>query len=197
MSSAAGVANRQASASRPTLTRAIVRIAALVVLGASLSGCDLLTLLGGSPPIDPGLPFPSPAWTWSAGTATLKVDGETLVLDRLVGTAAFDPEYGGGVTWTDGEGLFLSYYGLTVSIPFGSEGYLSIDRVRDSQHWVVFNPDRCIVTTRQMTKAGLSGSAICRGLKWSDYFGTTAFAGMPEAIPGEPAFDADVTFEAH
>ena len=45
--------------------------------------------------------------------------------------------------------------------------------------------------------AGLSGSAICRGLRWTDYFNSVRFSGVPEPIASEPPFDADITFEAH
>ncbi|OGO52043.1 MAG: hypothetical protein A2V84_12445 [Chloroflexi bacterium RBG_16_70_13] len=180
--------------------RGVAQVAAVAVLGAALSGCDLLTLLGGEDPFpfDPGNPFPSPVATYSAGTATIEMDGETVVLDRIVGTGSFDPDYGIDVKWTNGEGWYLSYYGLPdAGGPFAPEGYLSIDRVMDSRHWIVYNPERCITTTDEATADGLSGSAICRGLEWTDYFSAYTSTGFPVEIPGEPAFDADITFEAH
>ena len=180
--------------------RGIAQVVAVAVLGGALSGCDLLTLLGGEDPFpfDPGSPFPSPVATYSAGSATIEMDHETVVLDQIVGTGTLDPDFGTDVKWTNGEGWYLSYYGLSdASGVFADEGYLSIDRIADSEHWVVYNPERCITTTDEAGPNGLSGTAICRGLEWSDYFSAFSPTGVSVEIPGEAPFDADITFEAH
>ncbi|MCI0581903.1 MAG: hypothetical protein L0227_03250 [Chloroflexi bacterium] len=179
--------------------RGIHQILAVAVIGVAASGCDLLTLLGGAPfPLDPEAPFPSPAASFDEGTATIEIDGETFVLDELVGTGSYDPDFGIDVRWTNGEGLYLSYFGYSYEGEFlSNDGYLSMDRVFDSQHWVIYNPERCVATTDESSPTGLSGSAICRGLEWSDYFSAYSFSGLPVEIPGEEPFDADITFEAH
>lgn len=177
--------------------RGIPQIVAVAVIGLAASGCDLLTLLGGPDPFDPNFPLPSPAATWNSGSATIELDGETLVLDRLVGTGTFEPDFGTSVTWTNGEGWYLSYSGyLDPAFP-GEPGYVSLDRVFDTNHWVIGNSERCVTTTDEIGPDGLSGSVICRGIEWTDYFGLFSATGFPVEIPGEAPFDADITFEAH
>jgi hypothetical protein len=40
------------------------------------------------------------------------------------------------------------------------------------------------------------GEASCKGLRWSDAVGTTMMSLEPAYIEGQPAFDAEITFEA-
>jgi len=179
--------------------RGVAQIAAVAVLSGALSGCDLLALLAAEDfPFDPEAPFPSPAATYEEGSATIEIDAETFVLDELVGIGSYDPDYGVGVTWTDGEGLYLGYYGYSYDgLLAPDEGYVSIDRVVESQHWVIYNSERCVTTTDKSSPDGLSGSAVCRGIQWTDYFSAYTATGVPVDIPGEEPFDADITFEAH
>ena len=176
----------------------LLGVAAIVT---GVSGCALLDLLLGVPPFDPDNPFPtfpapSAEVTFTTGSATLVIDGETIVLDELAGIGTTEADYGTQVTWTDGEGWYLTYYGYDADFVTES-AYLSLDRVFDNQHWIIFDPYRCVTTTTQVDAGGLVGSAVCRGMQWSDYFGGDSILGLPVAIPGEPAFDADITFEAH
>ena len=182
------------------LTRRLGRLLGLAVLSLSLSGCDLLTLLGAGPfPFDPDnpFPFPSPEATFTSGTATIELDGETITLDEVVEGSSMSADLGTNVTWTNGDGWYLTFYGYPAFDGLGEDGYLSMDRLFDSQHWVIYNPERCVTTTETSGADGVSGTAICRGLEWSDYFGGFGSTGIPSEIPGEPAFDADITFEAH
>ena len=173
--------------------------AAAIVTG--LTGCALLDLLLGIPPFDPNQPIPSfpvPSGqvTYTTGHATLAIGGEEIQLTRLAGSGAFDPEYGTHVTWTNDDGWYMTYYAYAED-EFGTDStYLSLDRVFDNQHWVVNDPTRCVTTTAQADAEGLIGSAACRGLRWSDFFNSVSIFGAPQALPNEPAFDADINFEA-
>jgi hypothetical protein len=172
------------------------------LITTGLTGCALLDMLIGLPPgFDPDASFPpfpiaSAESTFTTGSATLEIDGETLVLDELVSGGSMMDDFGVRATWTDGEGLYLTFSGYP-DMGFGSEsGYLSIDRIFDDQHWVMNDPTRCVTTTEQADATGITGTATCRGLRWSDYFSTLAGLGVPVEIEGEPPFDAEITFEA-
>jgi hypothetical protein len=138
---------------------------------------------------------PSGQVTYTTGHATLAIDGEDIELTQIAGVGTFEAEYGTQVTWTDGAGWYLTFYGYSED-EFAESSYLSLDRVSENQHWVVYDPYRCVTTTTQADASGVVGSAICRGMNWSDYFGANSVLG-PTTIPGEPPFDADITFEAH
>ncbi len=173
-----------------------VVVVALLVTG--VSGCGLLDLLLGDPfAFDPDeFPFPSPGTTFTSGTATIELQDETLVLDQLAdGTVQSD--LGIHVTWTNGEGWYLTFTGFPDAAFMPDNGYLSMDRIFDGQHWLLYDQSRCVTTTDQADAAGVVGSAVCRGLEWSDYFSAFSGFGLPEEIPGEPPFDAEITFEAH
>jgi hypothetical protein len=177
--------------------RRLARLLGIAVLGLTLSGCDLLTLLGGEPfPFDPDNPFPEPDATFTSGTATIELEGETLILDQLVGVASTSVDMGTSATWTNGDGWYLSFYGYGAGLGFGDEGYLSLDRLVDGEHWIIYDGTRCVTTTDTMGPEGLAGSATCRGLRWGDYFSGISELGFPEEIPGQPAFDAEIIFEA-
>ena len=176
-------------------------ILAVGLLAAAVSSCSLLDLLLGNSPFDPNAtdsPFPVPSATasYSAGHATIKLASETLVLDELLPGASTEAEYGTHVVWTNGDGWYLSYSSIADAGLLGSEVYLSLDRIVGKQHWVIVDPFRCVTTTTQADKARLAGTALCRGLTWSDYFSASQFSGLPQPIPSQPPFDADVTFEA-
>ena len=177
------------------------QVLAAGLLAAGVSSCSLLDLLFGAP-FDPNASFPpfpiaSAAATYSTGQATVKLNGETLVLDQLVPGAAADSEYGTHVVWTDGAGWYVSYSSVPDSGVLGTPGLLTFDRIVDHAHWVIVDPFRCVTTTTKADPTQLVGTALCRGLTWSDWFGSQQLSGLPQPIPSQPPFDADVTFEAH
>lgn len=176
----------------------LLGVAAIVT---GISGCALLDLLLGVPPVFPNEPFPSfptpsAEVTFTTGQATLVIDGEEIELTRVVGAGTFDPLFGTHVTWTNDDGWYLTYYAYAED-EFGVDTrYLSIDLVSGHEHWVANDPTRCVTTTSQADAGGLAGSAACRGLRWSDYFNSFSMFGVPLDLPNEAPFDADVTFEA-
>ena len=168
-----------------------------------LTGCALLDLLLGLPSdLDPDASFPpfpisTAETTFTTGSATIALAGETLVLDEVRSGGAMADEFGLRATWTNGDGFYLTFYGFP-DMGFPSESaYLSIDRIFEDQHWTIYDPSRCVTTTQRADATGIAGTATCRGLEWSDYFSSFSGMGFPEAIEGQPAFDAEITFEAH
>ena len=175
-------------------------VLAVVLLAIGLSGCSLLDLLlGAEPPFDPDEPFPFPTAeaTFSAGTATIELDGETLVLDELSGEAAMNPDFGTSVRWTNGNGRYLSLTAMPDMGFMPDSSYLSFDWIADGRHWTIMDPGRCVTTIEQADASGVTGTATCRGLEWTDYLGSSSLTGFPQPIPGGEPFDAEITFEAH
>jgi hypothetical protein len=177
-------------------------ILAVGLISFGVSGCFFLDLLLGGPGIDPEasfppFPLPSSEATFSTGSATVVRGGETIVLDELVPPATLNGELGGTkVTWTDGEGLYLTYLGYPDMGMIPDSSYLSMDWIADNRHWLILDPSRCVTTTETEDATGVVGRATCRGLEWVDW--STSMSGMlPQAVPGQPAFDAEITFEAH
>lgn len=182
--------------------RGLAHVLAVAALVSGISGCSLLDLLlADAPPFDPDEPFPFPTAeaTFSTGTATIEVaGGETLVLRELAGEATVQPDFGINVRWTDGEGWYLALFALPDLGGFPSSQYLTFDWIADGRHWTIMDPGRCVTTLEQADARGVSGTATCRGLQWTDALG--AFAGgmgIPQPVPGVEPFDAELTFEAH
>jgi hypothetical protein len=176
-------------------------VLAVVLLVAGVSGCSLLDLLFGlePPPFDPDEsfpPFPTAEATFTTGSATIELEGETVVLDEIRDDSSLS-EYGFSVTWTNGDGWYLQLYGFPEEMPFPGGGYLSLHRIEDNQHLTILDPTRCVTTDEQSDADGIVGSATCRGLLWTDYFSSNAtIGGFPQPIPGEEPFDAEITYEA-
>ena len=185
---------------------------AVGLLAASTSGCTLLDLLLGTSPFGPDEsfepfpefsfpPLPTAETTFESGRATIEIAGAadpmTIVLDELRGEAELGTEYGTHVTWANSEGWYLSYYGYDDGSGFGGSAYITIDRIVGTEHWVVADPTRCLPTTSTSDRTGISGTAICRGLLWADFFSIYNNEGNPAPIPSQSAFDADITFEVH
>ncbi|MEO5884993.1 MAG: hypothetical protein ABIQ58_05700 [Candidatus Limnocylindrales bacterium] len=171
---------------------ALVMIAALVV-----GGCQYLF---GLDPTEPGFePYasPRPLATYTTGRATVDiVGGATVVLDRLSSPASLLADYGADTAFT-GEGWFVRVYAAASSFgPLGPGGYLQLDRIVDGQHWTSADPSRCIVTVDLVDTTGLRGSATCKGLRWTDALGSGFMPIQPAYIEGQPAFDAEIIFEA-
>ena len=186
----------------------LAHVLATGLLAAATSGCVFLDALLGVGSFDPDASFPlfpietatPPAYT--TGRATLTVTGEgaepsaqPIVLDELV-SATTEGGLGTHVVWENEDGWYLSFTGIS---GFGSEigAYLSLDRITDHEHWAIVDPTRCLTTATQQDAAGLVGTATCKGLRWADYFDLYSSSGFPEPIPDQPAFDAEITFEAH
>ena len=113
------------------------------------------------------------------------------------GEGLVDAEFGTSVTWTNGTGWYLSYFAYDDEGFGAASTYLSIDRIVGSEHWVIYDPTRCITTADPAAAPHvIKGTALCRGLEWSNYFSDRFGTGESEEIPGQPAFDADITFEA-
>jgi hypothetical protein len=172
----------------------------VLLITTGVSGCAFLDLLLG---LDPGFdpdatfpPFPTAEATFTTGSATIELAAETLVLDELASGGAMADELGTRATWTNGDGWYVTFYGFS-GAGFGPEsGYLSIDRIFEDQHWIINDQSRCVTTIERADPTGIAGTAVCRGLKWSDYFSSISGMGFPVAVEGEPAFDAEITFEA-
>jgi hypothetical protein len=171
----------------------------VILITTGVTGCTFLDALLGQSPFDPDAPFPNPsaATTFTTGSATIKLADQTLALDELTGGGTIAEELGINATWTNGDGWYLTFSGYEgVGLGFESS-YLSLNRIFEDQHWVTYDPSRCVTTTEHADATGITGTAICRGLEWSDWFDSFSGLGLPEEIEGEPAFDADITFEAH
>jgi len=192
------------------------RLAGLLALGAaalSLGGCELLlgaaAIAGVTAPGDGGgvsAPFesfgpegpgePSPLATYTEGRATIELsDGSTIVLDRISPGPHLFSEFGSNVRWSNADGWYLSVSGAgAIDAVFGA-AYLQVDRVAGGVHWTSDGPSRCRVAIQTAKPSGLSGTATCSGLHWVDALGGS-FGGLSSPVPGEPPFDAQITFEA-
>ena len=175
-------------------------VLAVGLIVTQLSGCSLLDLLLGLPPdpFDPDEPFPIPTAeaAYATGTATLTIDGETIVLDELVGEGRIDDVVGLTVRWTNGTGWYLGVESFDMG-GFGESAYVSLDWIAENRHWTVFNTYECEATIERANASGVKGAATCRGLEWTDVFDTMTMSGPPSPIPGMQPFDAEITFEAH
>jgi len=192
------------------------------LLAAGLTGCTLLDVLLGVPPFDPNdpssfpdfsfPPLPTAASPLTEGGATLELidvaGTQTIVLDRLAGDSAIEADYGTRVVWTNGAGWFLTIYSYTDEPGLPASAYLTVDHVAGDQHRIVVDPSRCVTTldptpsagpgaSAATAAAGISGTSTCRGLRWADFFSGYSTTGFPEPLPDLPAFDAEITFEAH
>ena len=171
----------------------------VVTLAAGVSGCSLLDLLLGAPPdFDPSATFPIPtaAAKFTSGSATIKLAGETLVLGDLADGGSITDDFGVSAVWTNGDGWYLSVTAIPDMGIGGGSSMVSINRIFDGKHWLTFDPSRCVTTTTVANATGIEGTAVCRGLLWSDFFSLSTGLGLPRDL-GEPAFDADISFQAH
>jgi hypothetical protein len=194
--------------------------AVAVLVGAAflLSGCQYLLGLGGLPvtpgtsfdpgafpsvdpglfgsfdPNDPGFSLPPPLATYSNGTATVTIAGTSTKLDKLSSPGTSYADFGQDVGWTDGNGLYFHFYGTT-DPGYPGDGFVTIDRIRDGQHWAISDPGRCTINVTENDAKGIVGTATCTGAQWADTMATTT-GSDPAVVAGEPAFDATVTFKA-
>lgn len=143
---------------------------------------------------DPGFSLPPPLATYTSGTANVSMAGATTTLDKLSAPGTSYADFGTDVGWTDGKGLYFHYYGTSEPGAPG-DGFVTIDRIRDGQHWASADPGVCTVKVTQNDAKGLVGTATCKGMQWADTMATTT-GSDPALVEGEPSFDADITFRA-
>ncbi len=123
--------------------------------------------LFGYGPNPPDFGMPQPVAVYREGRATVKLGDEPIMaLDELEDTGSFDP------------------------------AFVSLDRIVGTQHWTVADPTSCVVTIFAADATGLMGAATCKGLRWSDALGSYDVTFQPPYIKDQPAFDAEITFEA-
>ena len=193
---------------RRGLGAAIVGAALTLVLG----GCELLLGPAFGPGPGPGFepsfspdfedPFPSPSQiaVYNHGSATIRIStagtaDQTLELSRFYAGATADNIYGAQAHWSDGGSWHLRISGAGSSEE-GFGGYLAFDRLLDGQHWTSLgDEDACDVHVTTMTADAFRGTATCTGVQWFDELSSMDGPGDPKPID-EPAFDAEVTFEA-
>ncbi len=151
--------------------------------------------VGSFDPTDAGFSLPPPLAIYTAGTATVTIDGTATTLGQLTGSAASYADFGTEITWTDGKGLYLRFgSGSGPESPDGG-AFVLIDRIEDGQHWMTSDPTHCPVTVTQSDAKGVAGSASCKGLRWVDAI-SASIALEPAYIAGQAQFDAEVTFKA-
>jgi len=141
-------------------------------------------------------PEPSIIATYETGTATITLEDGTLIeLDQVARHSTLDTMSGTSVRWTGGDGWHLTLGGAGGDDEiYGSFAYLQFDRIVDTEHWTIFDSDRCIVDVERVDKTVVEGTATCRGLEWFDALEQPM---MSEPSPlDEPKFDAEITFEA-
>ena len=127
----------------------LTHVLAVALIVTQLSGCSLIDLLFDfDEPVEPGEPFPAPTTEarYTTGSATLTIDGETILLDELVGEAVVDGFMGLSVRWTNGDGWFLGVSSIADMGPVAESTFLAIDWLADNRHWTIFDPSRCDTT---------------------------------------------------
>jgi hypothetical protein len=172
-------------------------LVALLPVAFLVGGCQYLFGFGAQPaPGDPGgFAEPSPQAAFSQGSATVKIDGVETRLDQMPHPGTLYESLGFEATWTDGNGLYLRLYGPIGIGVVRPEAFITLERIRDGQHWTTASMSDCRVTLDQGDASGIKGSGTCTGMRWSDSM--ASFTGLvPPYIEGEAAFDVVVTFEA-
>jgi hypothetical protein len=173
-------------------------VAALVILAVpAMAGCELF--FPGALTPDGQLQDPSPRATYTKGSATLTMgDGTKVTLDRLSEGPHLIALYGSSIRWSNADGWSLQLTGAGAGSELGnllgSGGYLKLDCIVGVEHWQTYETGRCIVDIDVANERALKGSATCKGLEWSDAL-EAPFPGEPKEID-QPAFDAEITFEA-
>ncbi len=168
---------------------------ALLATASILGGCQYLL---GYDPQAPDFAMPSPAATYREGHATVTVgEDPPIVLDQLGGGGTYEPTFGAEATFRSADGWYVRVMGAMGSgSPFGQTAFVTLDRIVGFEHWTTSDPTRCIVTVTQADDTGLVGTATCKGLRWADALRGNMGSLEPAYIKDQPAFDAEITFEA-
>lgn len=199
--------------------------AALVAAAFVLSGCQYLFGLNGlTPPpgaspdpgvfgsFDPGVggsfgpglfgsfdpgpdeSLPPPIATYATGTASIAIDGTTTSLGHLTEPGLVYADLGAAISWTDGQGMYLQFYSDPTGTSIG-DGFVELDRIADGRHLATIDQTGCVVKVTESGVKGLSGTASCKDLHWTDTMG--GFDGFdPSPVPDATAFNAEITFQA-
>lgn len=170
----------------------VLAAASAVVVG----GCSLLYGLGYPGPFPEGSPGPSVKY--GTGKATIAIDkGPAIALTTLTEGGTIVPEFGVGATFRNDDGWYLRLIGATAGqSTFASTTYMTLDRVVDGEHWTATDPGRCRFTITKADATGLDGTASCTGLRWSDAISSGYSESYEPPYIDQPAFDAEITFEA-
>lgn len=167
------------------------RLPALVLVLACLPGLAACELLGMPTFDEEG--FGEPLATYGGGSATLVIDGETILLDQLSRGPHLYDGLGTDVYWfnDDGWGLRLTSF----DSGFMDMAEVTIDRVQTT-YWSAPGYGDCIVDLVRSDETGVEGTATCDGLRWVDQLRGGSWNDGPPFVEGQPAFDATVEFEA-
>lgn len=182
---------------------------ALLPVAFLAGGCQYLFGLGAQPApdpfgsfdpgafesFDPGeFSFPPPQATFTKGTATVTIGGVETVLDKMPNPGSMYAEYGLDAIWTDGNGLYLRFFG-TAGPGTLNPSFLSIDKIADGRHWTTSDLTGCKVTVDHADATGIAGSGTCTGMRWTDAMAGYNGVSLPY-VEGEAPFDLAATFQA-
>jgi hypothetical protein len=177
------------------MVRGLSRIVLALGAASIVAGCSLLYGFGAQPDFS----MPTPTAIYREGRATVKIGtGPAMELTAAAEAGTFDPTFGAGATFSNAEGWYVRISGASKTGGLlGSSAFLQLDRIVGNQHWTTWDPTRCIVTIDTADEKSLAGTATCKGLRWADAIGFGMTGDLdPPYVKGEPAFDADITFEA-
>jgi hypothetical protein len=149
---------------------------------------------------DPGAfgSFPPADAIYKTGSATVKIDGTSSTYGTLAGPASLMADLGANAMWTDGHGHYLLVAGAKSGNPLidGGSDFVQVEQIVDDHHWMTGDPSDCKVDVTTADKTGFSGTASCKGLRWSDAIAPFDASGNPAFVAGQAPFDLEVTFQA-
>jgi hypothetical protein len=147
--------------------------------------------------------FPSAAATYTRGKATVTIltsgRRQLITLDRVSPGPHLYTEFGAEVRWLNDDGWALALFAPAQGTPFGGPpSTVWIDHVAGNLHLTTqtFAENRCIIDVTKVDATAISGTATCKGLRWTDALASTTFLNTPQPVASEPPFDAEIVFEA-
>lgn len=162
------------------------------IVATAIAGLTVAIVAGGCVFLDPpGADLGVATTRYGTGRATITIDGDPIVLDRVSTTSGLLTGLGPDVYWfnDDGWGLRLSGGGTGLFSP----AMVSVDRVRTTYWSAIDYGNGCRVTIAQADEKGVEGTASCTGLRWTDMLRGGPASGYVE---GEDPFDATIQFSA-